>query len=77
MQFVTKMDTMIYVHHKGHFWLPDTTSKFAIKTKQKNNRGGGGGNVNGQGRSDIPMGGYKVVSYGGWDGWKLVGVNGG
>ena len=30
------MDTMIYVHHHGHWWLPDTTSKVAIKTKQKN-----------------------------------------
>ena len=30
------MDTLIYVHHYGHYWLPDSTSKVAIKTKQKN-----------------------------------------
>ena len=30
------MDTLIYVHHYGHYWLPDSTSKVAIKTKQMN-----------------------------------------
>ena len=30
------MDTLIYVHHTGQYWLPDTTSKVALKTGQKN-----------------------------------------
>ena len=36
IEFVTKMDTYIYVHHKGQFWNPDSKSKVSIKTKQMN-----------------------------------------
>ena len=36
MKFVTKMDTLVYVHHHGMYWLPDTTTKVAMDTKQMN-----------------------------------------
>ena len=30
----TRIDSLVYLHHPGQFWHPDSNSKIATKTKQ-------------------------------------------
>ena len=33
---ITKMDTLVYVHHEDQAWHPDSTSKINLRIKEKN-----------------------------------------